>query len=171
MRKNFSSGFTLIETLVYLALFTLIIGGFVMASYALFESAGRNQSKAMLQDEENFIMGKILFSLESAKTINVPVAGASGSSLSITKYDNMQAQFCLAGPLAKDAYYLGGSGSCTASGAALNNSNVKVTFLKFSHFDNGTNPESVQVELVVSTQIPNGMTISESASSTRYLRK
>src|SRR4051812_11892079 len=79
-------GFTLIETIVYLALFTMIIGGFVSASYALSENAGRNQTKAMLQDEEDFIVGKVFSSLESANAISLPASGSSGSALNFTTY-------------------------------------------------------------------------------------
>ena len=161
-------GFTLIETLVYLALFTLIIGGLMSASYALFESGDRNQAKAMLQDEENFVIAKIMWALESAKTVSVPAVGTPGSALSVIKYDGSTAQFCLSGV---DVKYLGASGSCVSSGVILNNSNVAITALTFTHVGSGSNPEYVQVDITATTKTAQGMTITLAESATRYLRK
>jgi len=135
----------------------MIIGGFVTASYALFETTARNQTKAMLQDEENFIMQKILYALETAKTVSVP----SQNSLTITSYSGSTVTINSSGT---NVLWNGGA-------QPLNNSNVSVNTLKFTHVGSGTDPEYVQVELSVSAKMPNGLTLFDSASSTRYLRK
>src|SRR3989344_2337496 len=79
-------GFTLIETLVYLALFALIIGGMVVAAYLLFETSDRYQTRAMLQEEQNFVMAKIMRTLNNAKDICAPAVGSPDSSLSVASY-------------------------------------------------------------------------------------
>ena len=53
------AGFTLIEVLVYLALFGLIMSGAVVSAYQMFEASGRNQTRAMIQEEGDFIVAKI----------------------------------------------------------------------------------------------------------------
>src|SRR5438105_3614795 len=114
MKKGFrqnSTGFTLIETLVYLALFALMIGGIVAASFLLFESSDRNSEKARLQEEKNFIVGKIDWALSGAKTVASPSAGASGSTLTATKYDGTSNTISIAGS------------NVNQNGAQLNNSN------------------------------------------------
>src|SRR5213078_842008 len=97
-------GFTLIETLVYLALFAIMIGGIVAASYLLFESSNRNQTKAMMQEEKNFILGKINYALSGAKSASV-----FGTSLTVTKY---------VGPAVTVSY---SSGNILYDSAKLNN--------------------------------------------------
>lgn len=58
-------GFTLIEVLVYLALYSIIIGGAVVAAYGMFESSGHNQTKAMVEEEGGYLLSKIEWALSS----------------------------------------------------------------------------------------------------------
>jgi len=158
-------GFTLIETLVYIALFALIIGGFVAASYMLFETSDRNQTKAMMQEEENFLIGKINFALSGAQNIAAPfiiapATTASDTTLTLMKYDGTVVVITLA------------NGTTTYNGQPLNNSNVTVSRLVFIHtYAGGTNPESVEAGFTISARTPTGALVSETASTTRYLRK
>ena len=154
-------GFTLIETVIYLALFAIIVGGLIIAAYGLFENSGRNQTKSMLQDEQNFVLNKILFSLESANSVSAPASGASGSALTFTTYGGSTVTVALSGT---NVIWNGGV-------LPLNNSNVSVTQLTFTHAGNSTNPESIKIDMTVSTKAPSGQTITQIASATRYIRK
>lgn len=149
-----SRGFTLIETLVYLALFALIIGGLVSAAYLLFESSGRNQTKAMLQEEQNFIMAKIGWAMNNASAASV-----SGSTLTISKYSGPNIVIDKSGD------------NVRMDGTVLNNTNVTVDDLSFVNVGGGSSAESVETSLTMSAKTPNGMTISLTATSTRYIRK
>ena len=82
-------GFTLVETLVYIALLGLIMGGVLMASYNLLEGAGKVSSSAMIQEEGNFVLRKINWALTNVQSINNPLSGYA-NSLSITKFDGTQ---------------------------------------------------------------------------------
>jgi Tfp pilus assembly protein PilE len=156
MYKKASSGFTLIETLVYLGLFALIMGGLVMAAYMLFETSDRNQTKAMMQEEENYLLGKINWALSGASSVSVPAT----NFLSVTKYDGTNVTITTS------------SGDMTFNGALLNNSNVTIGNLVFIHtYLGGTNPDSVEAGFTISAKTPDGKTISEIASTTRYRRK
>src|SRR4051812_3687096 len=108
-------GFTLIETLVYLALFTLIIGGFGSASYMLFETNDRNQTKAMLQEEKDFLIGKIEWELSGAKTVTAPASGIPGPRLMFFKSDG------------SFVVITSSSTDLTMDDAVLNNANTAVT--------------------------------------------
>jgi len=153
-------GFTLIETLVYLALFTLIIGGFVASAYMLFQTSDRNQTKAMMQDEANFLIGKINLALSGARSVTkpliiAPATTASDSTLEVPGFtlfrsgDDMQ-----------------------LNGRALNNTNVVISRLVFIRtYAGGTNPDSVEAGFTISATTPTGSTISQTASTTRYIRK
>lgn len=157
-------GFTLIETLVYLALFSLIIGGLVISAYGLFESSDRNQTKAMLQEEENFVMAKILWALSQAQTVCDPAANTSGATLSVATFG---------GTCFPPDITIALSGSSVQWGSeALNNSNTSADRLLFIHtYAGGASADSVEMGLTMSAKTPNGMTITQAASTTRYIRK
>src|SRR3989344_8094326 len=147
-------GFTLIETLVYLALFALIIGGMVVAAYLLFETSDRYQSRAMLQEEQNFIMAKIAWALDNAMSANVV-----GDVLTITKYDPPSITIDSPGTNAR------------LDGEVLNSSSIKVDDLSFIHAGGAGTPESVEITLAVSAVTPTGKPIAQTASTTHYIRK
>lgn len=57
MKNN--RGFTLIEVLIYIALFSLIVSGFFVAAYAIFSGIGRYDAQSMVQMEGDFLLAKI----------------------------------------------------------------------------------------------------------------
>lgn len=153
-------GFTLVETLVYIALFGILVGGFVVSAYGLFESNNRNLAKAMLQQEKDFVVGKINWALSGAQSVTVPAAGASGGTLTLTKYDGSTITLGLS------------SGAVTVEGSAITNSNVTVTKLVFIRtYAGGASPESVEAGFTISTLTQDGKSIYQTASTTRYIRR
>ena len=56
------AGFTLIETVVYLGLFAILFSGGIAADYNVLETSGKNQSKAMIQEEGDFLIAKMKIS-------------------------------------------------------------------------------------------------------------
>lgn len=65
----YKRAFTLIEAIIYLALFSIVIGGALMSAAALFEGAGSDTAKARLQEEGAFMLEK------AALTKTIPDAG------------------------------------------------------------------------------------------------
>lgn len=56
MKNN--KGFTLIEVVIYMALFAIIMGGLITTTYQLSQSAGSLQGKGITQEEMNFVLKK-----------------------------------------------------------------------------------------------------------------
>ena len=163
-----SAGFTLIEAIVYLALFAIVMGGAIVSSYSIIESMGRNQSKAIVQEEGDFLIGKINWAISGASSVDDPPAGSTGSSLSVTKWDPLITSPVAIALSGTDATIKRGAGAAQT----LNNDNVQVTTLSFRHlYPGGTNPESVETALTLSARTPNGFIITEDFSSTNYLRR
>lgn len=146
-----SSGFTIIETLIYLALYAIMITGIVAAAYLLFASGDRNQSKAELQEEKNFIVAKINFAMSGAK-----VAAAAGTSLTIQKYDLSTVVISASG------------GNILYNGDRLNNSDTTVSNVSFV---TGSNPDYLEAGFKINGTTSNGQTISQWATTTSYIRK
>ena len=68
MRKE---GFTLIEALIYLALFALIIGGAMVAVYQIIESTNKTNGKVVIQEDVDFLLHKINWALNGATSVSV----------------------------------------------------------------------------------------------------
>ena len=154
-------GFTLIETLIYLALFGMLFSGAVVCAYSVLESSGRNQSKAMLQGDGNFIAAKIEWALSQATSITVPAGGdlqlATPTGTLEFKPDATNTGLLLAR-----------NGS---AGTLLNNSNETIKDLSFVKIDaSGDRPEGINYKFTLITLTPNGVPISTDFSSTVYLR-
>lgn len=160
-------GFTLIETLIYIALYTLIIGGVVVSVYSIIESSNRNQAKAMLHEEGLFILGKLESSLANADNALTPdpaTLSITDNSLSSSKNPTV---FSVAS----------GNLSVTRGNSPseiLNNSNVTVTnssFVYTTQSGDGVLPEKVEISFTFETATLNGTKVIENFSTTKYLRK
>lgn len=162
------SGFTLIEVVIYIALFGILFGGAIVASYSVIESSGRNQTRAQLQAEGDFLLGKIAYALSGAQSISMPVVGASGSILSVAKY----------GGSATSVYATGSALmlQTSATNLPINTSSMGLvaSSLVFTHSaasGNGVNPESIKAQFTLTTFTPTGAVLSQDFSSTTYVRK
>lgn len=167
-RGTLSDGFTLIEVVMYLALFAILFGGAVLAAYNVIEGSGKNQTRAQLQEEGDFLSGKLAWIVSGVQSVTFPAVGAQGSILTLTKYGgttwtvdangaNMELQ--------------------TASGTfPLNSSAIQLApgTLRFTHTassGNGTNPESITTAFTLITKSPGGADMRQDFSAVTYLRK
>lgn len=168
MQTHNNSGFTLIEVLIYLALFGLMFAGVVLTGYSIFESTARTQSRDLLTSEGNFLLDKIGWSMNGATAISTV---ASPPSVTITRSGSPT-------PIVLDSVASCGSSvtdlelkRAAAPALPLNNCNVQVTNLAFVHAGSGTNPESLTASFTLSMKTSNGSTITQDFSTTKYLRK
>ncbi len=169
--KN-KKGFTLIETLVYTALFAILLGGAVVVAYTIFESAGRSQGREILQQEGDFLIGKIEWALSGVDYINQPPDENPLNTLQVTKYGGSSITIntspdCSGNTVTEDIFLQKGT-SCLQ----LNNSNVEISNLIFvRNPGEGLNPESVSASFTLTARTENGMLINQDFSTTKYLRK
>ncbi|MES2087829.1 MAG: type II secretion system protein [Patescibacteria group bacterium] len=164
-RKN--SGFTLIETLIYLALYGIIIGGTLVSVFNIFESHNRNQAKAMLEEEGAYLIGKIDWALSGANSVDTPTT----NKLAIERAELPTNQNPLTFEITSGNLTLTRG---TNSGEILNNSNVKLQNLTFTHVtpsEESVLPESLTATFMLIAKTSEGFEISRIFSSTKYLRK
>lgn len=64
-------GFTLFETLVYIALFSFIMSGIILSAYQIFESSARVKTLADREVELNFVLRKLEWLLNSVTNVSV----------------------------------------------------------------------------------------------------
>jgi prepilin-type N-terminal cleavage/methylation domain-containing protein len=166
-------GFTLIETLVYLALFALLMSSALTALYTILESNNRNLTKAMVEQEGGFLVGKIDWALTGVRHILIPAGGSSGNTLSVTKWD---------GSYGNPIVIKVESGTMTIQRGTnppqvLHNENVEVScppmgcFTHVNPSGSGINPESATTTFTVKVRTPEGYVFFRDFNTVKYLRK
>lgn len=81
--KKKQAGFTLIETIIYVALFGLMMGGGLLAVYSILEGSGKTREAMYREQEAYFIARKIDAVLSETTFISQPVSGGSYSALHV----------------------------------------------------------------------------------------
>lgn len=164
------NGFTLIETLLYIALLGIMLGGVIGIYYGFAGSQAQNSVQTLVQGESNFVMQKIAWAMSGAVTINQPAAGATSTTLSVNRYDSS------ANPLVFDL--VSNNVRLSRSGGTaqpLINPRTTVKQLEFNHLAaSGNQPEGLTITLVVqATSTPSSNSSVASTTLTRiiYLRK
>lgn len=163
---NHARGVTLIETLIYLSLFVVIIGGLVSSAHGIFSSLERNGTHAMVRHETHFLLAKINGALGSASVIHSPAANATSSMLVLTPYDPASGSPVTIDHDDSEMRIRRG----TQPRETLNNTNVRVDDLVFARTDapDGTR---ITATLSLSTLTADGKLLSYTATTTRYLRQ
>jgi prepilin-type N-terminal cleavage/methylation domain-containing protein len=77
-------GFTLIETLLYIAIFGIILVAGISAAYNLIESTTRFNNKVLVESEANFVLRKLSLGLENVTNAAVSNT-ASEYSVALTR--------------------------------------------------------------------------------------
>lgn len=80
-----NSGITLVETLIYIALFILLIGAGMISAFYIIDSSERNKTDLSTTTEAQFLLRKIDWALTGVTSINTPSSGNSEDTLSVEK--------------------------------------------------------------------------------------
>lgn len=161
MKPISQNGFTLIETLIYVAFFAMLVGTLLSITYQTISSTDQINKKIAIQQEGNFLLKKIDWSLtgvdlaaNAGNPVAIPSSGTA-NQLQVYKY---------ASGLNPIAFALNGSNmEMTAGGVTtqLNSSNVTINNFLVNHYTTG-GKEFVEVSFNV-----NG----EAFSLKKYIRK
>ena len=160
------SGFTLIETLVYLALFTIIIGGTMVTVYQVIEASGAQQAKTILQEEGNFILAKLNWALTGAiddTEIASPTLVNSSDRLTINNAPGSTLRF--------EADLNNGNIRFNSGGGLfeLNSDRVSVSTTTPHIFSQPTD-NKIQANFTLNTLSRQGKLFSQNFELTKYLR-
>ncbi len=156
------AGFTLMETLIYLALFAIVIGGGMVAVFEIIQSTDATNNKIIMQEEANFFLRKIDWSLTGATAVSVPASTSLQTTKNISGTPT-QINFSLSG---SNLNYQQGSGSA----AVLNSSSIAVSNLSFVKTSTAGEPDAITASFTL-TSVQNGRAASDNFSTTKYLRQ
>ena len=80
-------GFTLLETIIYIAIFSVITSFVMVVFYQLIGGEEIHRNRVEVDTEANFMMQKLVWALSGASQINQPTAGATSSIFSVDKFN------------------------------------------------------------------------------------
>lgn len=97
---NIKSGFTLLETVIYIGLFAIIFSGIFVSMYPLFMSAERLTRNSIIEGESAFMLAKISQALTDTITssegrIVTPARGDSADTLVLTYRGDARYMFAI----------------------------------------------------------------------------
>jgi prepilin-type N-terminal cleavage/methylation domain-containing protein len=160
MNKKMTQGFTLIEVIVYLALFSILMAGSLSAAFALCESSGHERTRAFLLEEGNFIIAKTEWELSGAELVTSPSAGNSGATLSIERVSGYDSAGT---PITHTVVF---------DPVTLVGGRVLVTSVRLYHAaSTGSDPESVGISVTLASRTEQGAPTNQSFFSTTTLTK
>lgn len=155
------------ETVIYIGLLSFITSFVIVVLYQMTGSQSQNRNRTEVDGEGNFLMQKMVWALAGAQTINAPATSATGTSLSVNKYNyaSNPVVFDLNGRNIRIA-------KGTSTPAILNSARVYIGQLIFQHLAaSGTIPEGIAITMqVVSSDIERPVVVSTTLSDTIYLR-
>ena len=147
---NYSKGFTLIEMVIYIALFSIIMGGLISTVYLLTQSMENTSKKTAVQEEMNFVLKKLDWALAGATKINSPLSGTSTSlSLQKTNYVSNPIVIKLNASVPTKKFIEIQTGSNNPF-YPLTTQNVKVENLIFEYIaGTGTGPAGIKATIII----------------------
>jgi len=162
-----TKGSTLIELIVYLALFSVIMGGAVISVHSMAETSGNNETKVMMLAEGLFLQAKIQWALSNVDVVYNPVTNSictTGCSLSIKKQNPDRRLMTLS--------HEGNNAVISYDGGAkkiLNSSNIVVSDFSITNTDEGDGKNSIVINFNLFTKDPRGAQVSSSFSVIEYV--
>ena len=137
------------ETIIYIALFSLLMSGAVIGAYNLLEGSDRNIVATSIQEEGTFLNRKINWALSGATGVTV---SGGGQSITITRPDlGLESPLVISGEGSNATISRG-----TAGPVLLNRERYPVSSLKFVYAAsiNGR-PASVAVSFLIKDKLFN----------------
>jgi prepilin-type N-terminal cleavage/methylation domain-containing protein len=147
--KNMNSqkGFTLIEILIYVAIFSMIVGALFAFSFSF--DGSRLQSQLMLEvnDQGTSLIRTITQSIRGAVLVDTPMVGAIAETLSINTKNPISNPTVFF--INNEALYVSEGASAQI---ALTNNKVKITNLVFSNVSRPATPGVIRIRFTLANK-------------------
>lgn len=145
-----TSGYTLIELLLYVVIISTLLTTVTLFFGMTVETRVKNQSIAEVNDQGVLVMDHITQTIRNASSISAPTPGGSGSSLTLVVPTSS---------LSPTIFNLNGTALQVKEGTtatiALTNNDIQVTNLTFKNLTRSGTPGNVQVSFTLSRFNPN----------------
>lgn len=158
MIKKYTKGITLIELLVYIGLLGLFLTILSSVFVSIFKLQLTTQSTSGLAQDTRFIVARMGYDLENAKSITIP-AGFGQATGSLTFVDAGNNTL---------TYSVDPTGALTINGYRLNGLNTSVANISFELIGTDIQKPTVQVKFTINSNIVEGDTPRSQEIQTTY---
>ena len=150
IQKNI--GISLVETIIYVAIFSMIVTTFVGFSSSMTTSRLHNQMTLEIKDQGSSVMKTITQAIRNASAVISPTIGNSASSLTLSMYSSPvnPTVFSLSSGV---LYITEGAGSQIV----LTNSKVVVSNLTFSNFSRASTRDIIKISFTLTSATSGGL--------------
>jgi len=139
-------GFTLFETIIYIALLSMIMGMALIITFNILDGEGRISASGTAQDEGNFVLRKISWALSGVPALSS--FGGYPSMLSVIKQDGTQINLRLNS--GKIEVRTGVSGTYLP----ITTDNVTVSSLQFHYIPaSGSGPSGIEASTTINGKV------------------
>lgn len=145
-KTNLQKGISLVETIVYVAIFSIFIIGLAQFSTTLSSTRLHTQGVLEVNDQGSQAIKLITQTLRNASSVNSPTIGNSGSSLSVVT--NIPATSPTIFSLSDGVLYITEG---VGSPIALTNNKVVVSNLTFSNFSRASTPNIIKISFTITS--------------------
>ncbi|MBL8030243.1 MAG: hypothetical protein JNN11_03270 [Candidatus Doudnabacteria bacterium] len=145
LRKNQIYGFSLLETLLYLAVSGSILLASVQYTAFIFKARVKFVAMSEVQEQGGFVLKVLTQALRNAEVLNAPSIGTNGDTLTLAPYGGSGETITFR---LSDSKILK---SEALSDTPLTNSKVIVTNLNFSNLSRNNTPATVQIHFRLET--------------------
>jgi Tfp pilus assembly protein PilW len=146
LNKKYKKGFSLVETIVYIAIFSIFITGTVSFMSGVSASRLNNQMVLEINDQGSKVMKTITQSLRNASQVNSPTIGNTALNLSLTTSLATTSPTVFS-EIAGVLYMTEGSGSAIA----LTNNKVVVSGLLFSNLSRPSTTNIIKISFTLTS--------------------
>lgn len=139
------NGFSLIETIIYIAIFSMFVGA--LMTFTLNINSSRLHSQIMLEvkGQGSDLMRILTKTITNSTAINYPGTGLSSGTISLNTPDSLKNPTIFSG--SGEAVYITEG---LNSAVALTNNKVKVTNLSFTNVSKINTPGVIQIRFTIS---------------------
>ena len=145
--KTKCGGFSLLETLLYLSLLIILVGGITTFMYTMIETNKKVNTISVVDDEANHAIKLMTQYIRNAQLVNIPNVNGGSDTLLLNVFDtpNSPAVFSLL----NDAIVLseGGNGAVAVTSSAL-----KITNLSFVNLALPNSKSSIKISFKANSQ-------------------
>lgn len=145
-KQNYQKGISLVETIVYVAIFSIFVIGLSQFSTTLSSSRLNAQAVLEVNDQGSQVIKFITQTLRNGNAVNSPTIGNSGSILSIDT--GVGGTNPTVFSESNGVLYISEGGS---SDIALTNNKVVVSNLTFSNYSRSSTPNIIKISFILTS--------------------
>jgi type II secretory pathway pseudopilin PulG len=145
-REYCTNGFTLIELIIYIALFSMIVGSLVLFSWNIIYGGEKSKSQNAVEANMHYALERIQAEIRDSSGIGA----STPTSITLTNLDGSRSPTVIDLSSGQIRIGFGSSGNCKSSTPCpITDNTVNVSSLHFTNLSNGTISNNISVSITI----------------------